>query len=369
MVASCLNGPRSVQDRYYFWDLHTSTAGYRLVAAYAGAMLRAPYTVAATAELAAAGARNFTDSLITRLDTARLPDAALPRRDGSGMARTGGAGPVSVFVTGTGGGGWQDTRQGAYGYSWSQGGINAGAEAQLAPNLRIGAAFGYSRLTADLKAGQGDIAADLYNLGAFAAAEFGPLELDGVLAYGWQDFSRVRRPAVVDESVDARPDGGTFSARLRGAWMFGLGATGLRAGPVLGLAYADTELDGYTEAGDALVTQRVGRQEVESLIGTAGAQIRGGTLLAGLPVVGRLALAYEHDFIGSGRDVTTTFTGSPLLPIRTRVEDAGRSWGRISAGIAAQVAPRVSLGLEVQSTFGRGDGDAAGIFGSLRFAL
>ena len=166
-----------------------------------------------------------------------------------------------------------------------------------------------------------------------------------------------------------RAHGARGSARLRGAFMFDLCATGLRAGPVLGLAYANTELNGYTERGDALVTQRVGRQEVESLIGTAGAQIRGGTALGGMPVVGRLALAFEHDFIGSGRDVTTTFTGYPLLPIRTRVEDAGRSWGRVSAGIAAQISPRVNLGLELHSTFGRGDGDAAGIFGSLRFAL
>lgn len=363
VVPSCLNGPRSAQDRFYFWDLHTSTAGYRLIAAYAGAMLRAPYTVAATADLAAAGARNFTDSVRTRLDTSRL---GLPGGAAGGNEVR--VGRFALYATGTGGFGAQDTRSGAYGHSFGQGGVNIGAETALARNLRAGAVFGYSRLDAKLTGGQGDASANLYNLGLYATGDWGPAEADALLAYGWQSFDRVRRPPVVDERTQASPDARTFSAALRGAYMIPV-SPALRIGPTLGLAYANTELDAYTESGDVLVAQRVERQRVEALIGSVGGQVRAASLVGRVPVVGRLALAYEHDFVGSGRTVTTTFVTSPLLPIRTDVSGLDRNWGRIAAGVAAQVAPRVSLGLEVQSTFARHGGDVGGVFATLRVSL
>ena len=58
---------------------------------------------------------------------------------------------------------------------------------------------------------------------------------------------RIDRLGVID-SMTANPDGDVFTAGGQAGYLFDVG--GLRVGPVVGLRYADVDVDAYTEQGD-----------------------------------------------------------------------------------------------------------------------
>jgi outer membrane autotransporter protein len=143
----------------------------------------------------------------------------------------------------------------------------------------------------------------------------------------------------------------------------------LRAGPIAGLSYIHAVIQGYTETGDSLLTMAIDRQSLHNVIGDTGLQVRFPIPLGkGLysPFVNVTA---EHEFIGSGRTVTTTQVTAPLLPVLTAVPGSGRTYGRVAAGLAATVSGRLSATITVGATFARDGGNDAAVGGGFRISF
>ncbi|MCK1360911.1 hypothetical protein IVB28_19130 [Bradyrhizobium sp. 199] len=62
-------------------------------------------------------------------------------------------------------------------------------------------------------------------------------------------------------------------------------------------------------------------------------------------------LTAEHDFLGDGRIITTTQTTTLLLPILTPVSPSNQSYGKVLAGLAAQLGGNVSGMINAYTTF------------------
>ena len=188
---------------------------------------------------------------------------------------------------------------------------------------------------------------------------------DALVAYGRHDFA-LDRQGVIDV-IRASTNADTFTAAGRAGYLFDVGP--VRAGPIAGLAYTRAVIQGYTETGDSLLTMMVDRQALDTLTGDAGLQLRFPFWLGeGLysPFVNVTA---EHDFIGSGRIVTTTQVTTPLLPVLTPVPDNGRTYGKVAAGIAATFAGNVSATLTAATTFARDGGNDAAVSGGIKVAF
>ena len=77
----------------------------------------------------------------------------------------------------------------------------------------------------------------------------------------------------------------------------------------------------------------------------------------------------QHDFRGSGRTVTTTQVTAPLLPVLTDVPDAGRTYGKVAAGISALIAGDLSGTLTASTTFARDGGNDVAVNGGFKVAF
>ncbi|MCK1360912.1 autotransporter domain-containing protein [Bradyrhizobium sp. 199] len=63
-----------------------------------------------------------------------------------------------------------------------------------------------------------------------------------------------------------------FTVAAKAGCLFGVAH--FRVGPIGALTYTHESIAGYIETGDVLLTQIVGRQDLQSLTGSAGVQVR-----------------------------------------------------------------------------------------------
>ncbi|MBY0297812.1 MAG: autotransporter domain-containing protein [Methylobacterium sp.] len=370
LVASCIGAPRAVQNTFLSLDgVHLTEGGYGVLARYMANALAAPDGVAAQAEIARIGTTSFAASLLQRLDAVRLfapgPGDATAAIGTAGVAPPGPpSSPVIVWGQGGTAGAGRASRNPATGFDVDSPSGTIGIEAMPSLGTRFGLAFSYANPRATLRGGAGTVEADSYQFAAYGSHTGANLFGDAVLAYGRHDLA-VERPGVVDR-IGASTGGDSLVVAAKAGYLFDAWGP-LRLGPIAGLTYARTRIDGYTERGDPVLTQAVRATGLDSLVGRAGLQIRTAAWpLAGRPVTAFVNLTAEREFLDGSRTLVTSFTTTPLLPILTPLGRAGRAvYGQVEAGLRADLSPAVSATLTGGTTFARTGGDGYAVQGGL----
>lgn len=330
--------------------LHLSTQGYALASRYIANIVNAPSTYAAQGEATQITTTAFARSIFGQLDGARSA--------GFGPAAGVHGSPLSIHVAVTGQTGTRDNRPDALGLKYDAVGGQIGAEYRIDPSLKVGALFNYTSGRFDLRGSGGKVEQDAYQFGAYASYANGPWFADVMGIYGRGDL-KIDRIGVIDK-IRGSTNSDSFAVGGRTAYLFSL-SPWLQAGPLAGLTYVNSQLGSYTERGDPVLTYAVGRQTVESLIGSAGAQFRFPLAVGGLTLSPYVNVTAEQDFLGSRRTILATLTQSPLLPISTPVTGRGGStYGAVQAGISAPITARTSIAINVATTFARRDGNDLG---------
>ncbi len=372
-IAACRDPNSPLQQQYLTYDgLHLTSRGFELVARYISAQIAAPDAIAVQPEIGLAGITAFTNSVFERLDTYRFAGIG-----GGHMTALGGApgataplpvtpgSAVSVFVQGHYAAGDRDRRNGVAGYSYDIGGVTIGGEVNPAPGFRLGLAFNYANTDADLNGRLGKVEVDSYRIALYGSFSYPNWFADAVVSASYDDYEISRRGVI--SPVRSDPTGNSVSAGLRGGYLFGLGP--VRLGPIAGLTYNLTQVDAQTETGDSLLTNDVRRQRVDSLTGSLGVQLRLNTQAAGRSITPYVNVTAEHDFLGSGRTLVTNATYASSLPVRSSVEDQGRTYGQVTAGVSAEVARGVALMVNGGTTFARRDGNDYAFWGGVRVSF
>ena len=132
-----------------------------------------------------------------------------------------------------------------------------GTEYRINKNAFVGGAFDYSNPKARLFNNQGTTEANAYQIGAYGEWANANLFLQALATFGWQNYRNVR-PGVVD-MITSNPDGTSFVAAGKAGYLFGT-PDKIQAGPIGSLLYARARVNGYTEAGDPVLTLNVGRK-------------------------------------------------------------------------------------------------------------
>ncbi|WP_338665851.1 autotransporter domain-containing protein [Pararoseomonas sp. SCSIO 73927] len=372
--AACRTPNSPLQQQYLTYDgLHLTSKGFELVARYIAAQVGAPDAIAVTPEIGLASVTAFTNSVFERLDTYRF--AGMEGRQalaGTGMGGGGSApvpvapgSPVSVFVQGHYAAGDRDRRNGVAGYSYDLGGITLGGEVRPVAGVRIGLAFNYSNTNADIDAGLGKVEADSYRAAIYGSVTRPNWFVDGVVTAG-RDVYETSRTGVIS-AVRGDPTGSSASMGLRGGYLVNAGP--VRLGPIGGLTYTWSRSGNYTESGDGLLTNDVRRQTIDALTGSLGAQARLNVTVAGRSVTPYVNVTAEHDFIGRGRTLITNATFAQSLPVRSQVEERGRTYGQVAGGISAEVVPGVAVMANAGTTFARRDGNDYAFWGGVRLTF
>ncbi|MBC9883165.1 autotransporter domain-containing protein [Bradyrhizobium sp. INPA01-394B] len=367
----------SQQSLFQPEGVHLTTKGFELLARYMTNLVNAPDTVAAQGELSQLVATNFSGSLFQRLDAYRnLGSYGESVNNALAYAPTSKATylkapvvepmPFSVYMEGGAYSGRRADVVGANGFDYNVEGGTIGSAYRIIQNTQIGAAFNYSNPKANLTNGAGSIGIDAFQFGAFVSTERKNWFVDAVATYGHNRY-RLERTGILDP-VRANPSGDTFTIGAKGGYLFDLGA--VRLGPIAGLNYAKSRIEGYTETGDPLLTFMVNQPDLASLIGSVGFQLRAPFYINATKVNPFLNLTAEHDFIGGGRTILSIETQAPLLPIYSALPSlSGGTYGQVAGGLSAQISDRLSGELHAVSTFARAGGNDYGVGGSLKVSF
>jgi outer membrane lipase/esterase len=366
---------------HFYWDsVHLTEEAYFLAADFMTIQLVQNETIPVQAELAQIQSRNFADTLHQRMQARRdgasgfevsysAKDAGDPKRLSYKDAPEAHVDDVfALFVAGGFGGGERDARDGIVDYDYDLRHIVVGGEWKADEHVYLGAAVGYTNAHAEygFLRGQGETELDSVNLGVYASLAYPNWFADLALAYSINSYDLSRTGFVspfgeaiaLDTSADM--DGSSFAADFRTGYLFRSGALGF--GPIAGLSYAHVSVDGYTESGDSLLTMTVEDQELNSLIGSIGVQVRysaGG-------IEPYVALTVEKEFMDDW-SYDFALTSAPLVVNSIDVGGGNDPFGRIRAGVKAQLTDQLTGSIDGNATFGRGIGDDYAITGALKY--
>lgn len=352
---ACVTTNPELLGQYLFYvdQVHLTSAGFAIVGRYAVRQLEAPLQLEAQGETGLHAASSFGSTLLGRLD---LSDARF------GVE---GDGRIAFFVSGDSATADRDSTPTSFSYDLDTTGVSGGVE-YSGGGIVIGAALNYSRGEADLGSGTARTEAKGWQGGLYGGWSGGGAFVQGYASYGEIDLD-VERDAVIDQ-IAGQTDGKVMSAGAKAGFLFDFG--GARVGPVVGVRYAEADLDGFTEAGDPVLTLNVQDQELTSLVGNAGIELRGSMDVAGLAVRPYASATVERQFEDDPRTIRYALTAAPGIVNQWVVP--GRSdemYGRLSGGVNFDLGRAVSLQANATGTLGQDEGSELAGFVALRLSL
>jgi len=357
--------------------LHYTESGFNLIARYMQNQIDAPTLVAPQGSLVLATATNFADSTFGHLEAYRnfsaygagsaynayAADRRLPTK----------APPVvipddkrwSAYGELNYAGGTRDSALFATSANFNSFGGTAGLEYLVRPDWKLGGVFSYTNPNVSFATQNAHLNIDALQFGAYSSYTSRNWFSDALVAYGHQILNS-NRAGIID-TIRGKTDADLFTVAARAGYLFDVAA--LRVGPIGGLNYTHASIGGYTETGDILLTQIVARQDIDSLIGNAGVQLRVPFTMKGGLYSPFVDVTAEHDFLGDGRIITTTQATTLLLPVMTPVNATNQTYGKVAGGVAAQFSPNVSGMINAYTTFARNDGNFYGVNGGIKVAF
>ncbi len=363
-VLACVTGTTAQQNQYLFWDsVHPTTHAQNIIAQYAAESLIGFQNLTIPAQLGTSVVTGFTGLLDQRLSALSAGATGASYTLGGMNANA----PLpdrhwSLFLSETGSFGAQSTQGQDAGFTSSQETTTLGLEDHLSPATVAGLAVGYATATASPKTA-GSVHDDALEFGLYGAYT-GPafyVRLSGVVGENWY---KTQTPAYLGGSVTGKPAG--LSIAFQGAAGYAYHLTpALSAGPELGLIYSHVGLNGYTETGDALLTQQVIAQTDQQLDATAGLRVSWAGNLAGWQLTPYALLGAELPLAGRNGSFTSVFTSSPLVPLTSRYPGQQTAWAIYQAGTSVALGQNLSAQAEITGSAFRAAGNNVSLSGAL----
>ena len=269
-----------LQNQFYLGPdgLHLTSGGFALVADYMSNIVLAPDTIAVQPAITAALTSNFTGAVLGRLDALREQNNVSDLRSAANVAGLKDLGyslgpqtarhdasRFTIYTMGTIASGSRSDSPDLRGFDYDAGSGTAGIEYRVSPGFIIGLAGNYSTTNADLNRGA-NIDIDAAQVAGYMSYSSKRWFADALLGYGHHDVE-MSRPGVID-IIRSDTDANVLAAVARAGYLYDFGT--LRAGPIAGLTYTHSKVDGYTEKGDPLLTYSVAAQTLETLTGSFG---------------------------------------------------------------------------------------------------
>ena len=357
--------------------LHYTEAGFNLIARYMQNQIDAPTIVAQQGSLVLATANSFAESVFGHLDAyrnfsaygagnafnayaadMRMPMKALPavippekRWSAYGeLNYTGGTANSQLFATAA---------------NYNSFGGTLGVEYLVRPDWKLGGVFSYTQPNVNFATQNAHLKIDALQFAGYSSYTSRNWFADALVAYGHQ-LIHTDRAGIID-TINGSTNADLFTIAAKAGYLYDLAA--LRVGPIGGFNYTHASIGAYTETGDVLLTQLVNAQDINSLTGSAGVQVRLPFTMRGALYSPFVNVTAEHDFLGDGRIITTTQSTTLLLPVMTPVSATNQTYGKVVAGVAGQLWGNVSGQINAYSTFARNDGNFYGVNGGIKVAF
>lgn len=242
--------------------------------------------------------------------------------------------PVSVFVSGDLSYLRPDDSVGSGDAEGDTRAVMLGAEAQVAPSVVAGLAFGYGRTDASVKgAGSADLSAK--SISPYVAARAGALYGDLSFTYAWTDYDKISRDTgAYGLTARGETDGRSYSVGANIG--YDLGAGPWSYGPVAGVRYTRVEIDGYTETDAIHMNATLPDETVKSWDMLLGGKLARRFTTDSVAITPELRLGYEWSRVSGGDTFTATLANRPnstLARVTRSFSDLDEDGVRVGVGL------------------------------------
>ncbi|MEO6093885.1 MAG: DUF4394 domain-containing protein [Novosphingobium sp.] len=201
-----------------------------------------------------------------------------------------------------------------------------GVDYRFAASSAIGIFGGYSKTDAHLTPISQRSTLKSWFGGAYGTVSLGPVYVDAWGSYTDLDWERLNRSIVIggfNAQMNGFTEGHVYAAGASTGLSFNFG--GLEVEPFVAGRYARVKVRGFSELGGAVTALNVGRQDVESLRGIAGARVGISREIAGALVRVQGRGGYYHEFKNDAQVFSASFisptvgtTSFPFVATRLR---------------------------------------------------
>ena len=232
-----------------------------------------------------------------------------------------------------------------------------GVEHAITRRILIGAGVSYLESYADHGT---DVTGE--TLAAYASAVWGGLYAD--LLYGATLLDHhINRDTGSGSTARAQPGSVTQTVSFNTGYNFLPGPWSL--GPIAGVDYAHSKIDGYTETGGGTAATRVSEQSVDSLLTRVGVQASYRIERTWGALTPQVRIGWERENLGSNDDLTAGLLRSPYYLVQGRsIRSTGagfevtvpgqnreRDYLTVGAGVLVEIGSRLQLLLDYEGDF------------------
>lgn len=213
----------------------------------------------------------------------------------------------------------------------------AGIDYQYSKNILLGGFVGYGQSLVSYNGG-GNFTQSGSTLGAYVGYEYHSFWANGLLAYNWltNNINRVTPIGIATFTNTSSVNGSNSSAVLQGGYKFSTGL--INHGPIVGYAYVNTSINGFTESGNFNSLQ-FGQQTIDAQIGSIGYQVNMKTTNWS-PFI---RAVYNSQLGNLNRVVTTTLTSVTAPSYTMPAIGYGRDWTNLTVGIGYNIDPKTVI--------------------------
>ncbi|PHM67617.1 autotransporter [Xenorhabdus stockiae] len=291
------------------------------------------------------GSRYLRDTLNTRL---RQADTGLASQD----IKTDQNG-VWAQITSN----WQRTNSNseANGYRMSNYGVFLGADREVANDLRLGMATGFTR--SSLRGGDNTSAgSDNFHLAFYGSKQLDALALRTGVAYSWHRFDTERSVAFGSQSDNLKAKYGAQTGQLFAEAAYGINPDWLNLEPFANLSHVNFRNDGINEKGGAAALTGK-KQSKNATLSTLGLRVNQNWQTQDQLTVGMYGeLGWQHQFGNVARDSQLSFSNSDVSFTVNSVS-AARDAAVIKAGTSLSINENTKLSVGYNGVLSRGHKD------------
>jgi outer membrane autotransporter protein len=262
-------------------------------------------------------------------------------------------GDWSAWASGYGAFGDVSGSGGLTGYEYRLGGFSAGIDKRVMPNLLVGVVGGYTRADINLAGVEDKVGSDGGQIGVYGSWASGPLQVSGLLSYGFNQNRSTRR--VTLNSIDTLTFGEYGSQNFGAAVMAGYTLVTPFADiqPIASVEYVNVHTNGFTESGAEPLNLVVNGNDSDSL--RPGVGVRLAKTFIGAPMFGSAGpvvwmpeahARWTHELLDNTHVITAAFSGAQSAGT---FQGSGVATGRsqILAGGGLSVLPNGNDALKV----------------------
>ncbi|HEY9013373.1 MAG TPA: autotransporter outer membrane beta-barrel domain-containing protein, partial [Devosia sp.] len=221
----------------------------------------------------------------------------------------------------------------------------AGISYRFTNNFAAGVLFDFSHTDATTDGYGSKTKVDSYSPGVFATYGDKGFYLNGLFAYGRNNYSNNRHIPVVGGIANSNPDGNQYTAALDAGQELHLGS-GFTLTPQGGLTYTHLDVDSFTETGAEPADLSVQAFHVDSLRSRLGAALGYATYVGHIAFLPTFTAMWQHEFLDENAPITSSFNDFSSGAFTIHSVSMGRDSALIGIGVTAELDNSMAIFLE-----------------------